>query len=42
MIFVDSSVPMYLIGAPHPNKDGTIIFSFDRAFDTLEELERLS
>ena len=21
MIFVDSNVPMYLIGAPHPNKD---------------------
>ena len=21
MIFVDSNVPMYLVGAPHPNKD---------------------
>lgn len=21
MIFVDSSIPMYLVGAPHPNKD---------------------
>ena len=21
MIFIDSNVPMYLIGAPHPNKD---------------------
>lgn len=21
MIFVDSNIPMYLIGAPHPNKD---------------------
>ena len=24
MIFVDSNVPMYLVGAPHPNKDKTI------------------
>ena len=24
MIFVDSNVPMYLVGAPHPNKDRTI------------------
>ena len=22
MIFVDSNIPMYLVGAPHPNKDG--------------------
>jgi predicted nucleic acid-binding protein len=22
VIFVDSNIPMYLIGAPHPNKDG--------------------
>lgn len=21
MIFIDSSIPMYLVGAPHPNKD---------------------
>ena len=21
MIFVDSNVPMYLVGSPHPNKD---------------------
>ena len=25
MIFVDSNVPMYLVGAPHPNKDRTIV-----------------
>ena len=24
MIFVDSNVPMFLVGAPHPNKDRTI------------------
>ena len=24
MIFVDSNVPMYLVGAPHPNKDRTV------------------
>ena len=24
MIFVDSNVPMYLVGAPHPNKDRAI------------------
>ena len=24
MIFVDSNVPMYLVGAPHPNKDRSI------------------
>ena len=23
MIFVDSNIPMYLVGAPHPNKDAT-------------------
>lgn len=22
MIFVDSNIPMYLVGAPHPHKDG--------------------
>lgn len=22
MIFIDSNIPMYLVGAPHPNKDG--------------------
>ena len=25
MIFVDSNIPMYLIGAPHPNKDRAIL-----------------
>lgn len=25
MIFVDSNVPMYLVGAAHPNKDRTIV-----------------
>ena len=24
MIFVDSNVPMYLVGAPHPNKDRVV------------------
>jgi uncharacterized protein len=23
VIFVDSNIPMYLVGAPHPNKDAT-------------------
>ena len=32
MIFIDSNVPMYLIGAPHPNKD--------RAISILERLVR--
>lgn len=22
MIFVNANIPMYLVGAPHPNKDG--------------------
>ena len=30
MIFIDSNVPMYLVGAPHPNKD--------RALATLTQL----
>ena len=24
MIFIDSNIPMYLVGAPHPNKDRAI------------------
>ena len=24
MIFIDSNVPMYLVGAPHPNKDRSV------------------
>lgn len=24
MIFIDSNIPMYLVGAPHPNKDRTV------------------
>ncbi|MCY3892236.1 MAG: hypothetical protein OXF65_02960 [Acidimicrobiaceae bacterium] len=24
MIFIDSNVPMYLVGAAHPNKDRTV------------------
>jgi predicted nucleic acid-binding protein len=24
MIFVDSNIPMYLVGAPHPNKEGAL------------------
>ena len=30
MIFIDSNVPMYLVGEPHPNKD--------RAIETLQRL----
>ena len=26
MIFVDSNVPMYLVGAPHPNREGLAMF----------------
>ena len=26
MIFVDSNVPMYLIGAPHPNRERAAVF----------------
>ena len=25
MIFIDSNVPMYLVGAPHPNKDRSVV-----------------
>ena len=25
MIFIDSNVPMYLVGAPHPNKDRALV-----------------
>ncbi len=25
MIFVDSNIPMYLVGAPHPNKDRAVV-----------------
>ena len=32
MIFVDSNVPMYLVGSPHPNKD--------RAISVLTQLAR--
>lgn len=30
MIFVDSNVPMYLIGAPHPNRERVVEFLRDR------------
>jgi uncharacterized protein len=37
MIFVDSNIPMYLVGAPHPNKDAAL-----RALNALIEAgERL-
>ncbi len=36
MIFVDSNVPMYLVGAPHPR-----ILSFDGGFDGLPGIERI-
>lgn len=26
MIFIDSNVPMYLVGAPHPNRDRAVAF----------------
>ena len=26
MIFVDSNVPMYLVGAPHPNRNRAVDF----------------
>ncbi|MCY4214286.1 MAG: type II toxin-antitoxin system VapC family toxin [Gammaproteobacteria bacterium] len=26
MIFIDSNVPMYLVGAPHPNRDRVVEF----------------
>lgn len=32
MIFIDSNIPMYLVGAPHPNKD--------RSVELLERLVR--
>lgn len=32
MIFIDSNIPMYLVGAPHPNKD--------RSIELLERLVR--
>lgn len=32
MIFIDSNIPMYLVGAPHPNKD--------RSIEMLERLVR--
>ncbi len=25
MIFIDSNIPMYLVGAPHPNKDRALV-----------------
>ena len=37
MIFIDSNIPMYLIGAPHPNKDAA-----RRLLETcIERAERL-
>lgn len=37
MIFIDSNIPMYLVGAPHPNKD-----SARRLLETcIERAERL-
>lgn len=26
MVFIDSNVPMYLVGAPHPNRDRVVAF----------------
>ena len=37
MIFIDSNVPMYLVGAPHPNKDRALalLAQFVRAGERL-------
>lgn len=44
MIFVDSNVPMYLIGAAHPHKvrqQVARILTFDSGFDAVQGIERL-
>jgi uncharacterized protein len=47
MIFVDSNIPMYLVGAPHPNKDaerralGLIITRGERMVTTAEVLQEI-
>ena len=33
MIFIDSNIPMYLVGAPHPNKDRAVALLTQMARD---------
>jgi hypothetical protein len=39
VIFVDSNVPMYLVGAAHPHK---VDMTFDRGFDVWPGVKRLA
>ena len=47
MIFVDSNIPMYLVGAAHPNKDAArlllerVIISGDRLVSDAEVLQEI-
>jgi predicted nucleic acid-binding protein len=42
VIFVDSNIPMYLVGAPHPNKDAAArVLTFDSDFDRLTDIARV-
>ena len=42
MIFVDTNVPMYLVGAHHMRSNRvTRMLSFDRGFDAVPEIKRL-
>lgn len=34
MIFVDSNAPMYLVGAPHPNRDSLVRFLREHASES--------
>ena len=50
MILVDSNVPMYLVGAPHPHKSdaqrllerAVADLSFDKGFDGVPGIERIA
>ena len=42
MIFVDSNVPMYIVGAPHPTVGCSRVFSFDAGFDSCPGIVRVS
>jgi len=51
MIFVDSNVPIYLVGADHPNKTRSRllleratsrVMTFDRGFDGIPGIVRLA
>ena len=41
MIFVDSNVPMYLVGSEHPHKIDAQRLSFDSGFDDYPGIIRL-